>query len=195
MRNPVLPLLVIVGLTGCLAPPMYWAESIHGRVVDADSGAPVEGAVVVADWKLYGGGMGHGGHRDSLFVEETVTDSNGEFRFGKWGPKLRPLSGELDTAPWLVVFKAGYEHRFLPNEYDSNWFVRRSDWDRKTIELKHFAGTPDQRIHTLQLTWQLSEDAPQMLTEILRERADYYKYAPPMFDRIQSILSSKRSLP
>ena len=192
MRNPVLPLLAIVGLTGCLAPPMYWAESIHGRVVDADSGAPVEGAVVVADWKLYGGGMGHGGHRDSLFVEETVTDSNGEFRFGKWGPKLRPLSGELDTAPWLVVFKAGYEHRFLPNEYDSKWFVRRSDWDGRAIELRRFAGTAYQRVHILRLAWRLSENQPNMLTEILREKSDYYNYAPAMFDRIETILTSKR---
>src|SRR2546430_13313831 len=30
------------------------------------------------------------------------------------------------------------------------------------------------------------------ISEILREKADYYKYAPPMFDRIQNILSSKR---
>ena len=187
----MLPLLAIVGLTGCLAPPMYWAESIHGRVVDADSGAPVEGAVVVADWKLYGGGMGHGGHRDSLFVEETVTDSNGEFRFGKWGPKLRPLSGELDTAPWLVVFKAGYEHRFLPNEYDSNWFVRRSDWDRKTVELQRFVGTAEQRVERLVGVLSLSELQQRMLQEILAEEGSYARWpgeGPALFSHVRTLL-------
>ena len=31
-----------------------------------------------------------------------------------------------------------------------------------------------------------------MLTEILREKSDYYNYAPAMFDRIETILTSKR---
>ena len=172
MRNPVLPLLAIAGLTGCLAPPMYWAESIHGRIVDADSGAPVAGAVVVADWKLYGGGIGHGGHRDSLFVEETVSDSNGEFRFGKWGPKLRPLSGELDNAPWLVVFKAGYEYRFLPNENSSNGFGRRSDWNRHTLLLKRSFDSTNERTHILDLVLSVSELQPMLLNELLREEKE-----------------------
>src|SRR5207248_7620523 len=107
----LLSLPLLSSIFACaLAPPLYWAEQIHGRVVDSEKGTPIEGAVVLADWKLYGGGIGHGGHRNSLFVEETLTDRDGAFRFGKWGPKLRPATSALDNAPWLVVFKSGYEH-------------------------------------------------------------------------------------
>src|SRR5262245_1627300 len=98
---PAFVALAVALSSGVFAPPLYLREMIHGRVIDADTGQPIERAVVVADWKLYGGGIGHGGHRRSLFVEETVTDANGEFTFGKWGPKQRPAYAVLDTAPWL----------------------------------------------------------------------------------------------
>ncbi len=106
-----LAMLTMLALSGCVfAPPFYWAESIHGRVVDADTGEPIEEAVVVADWKLYGGGMGHGGHRNSLLVEETLSDTNGEFRFGKWGPKLRPAREEPVYRPWPGDGPAFFNH-------------------------------------------------------------------------------------
>src|ERR1051326_9360341 len=115
MRRAYGLLSLLLCTSACvLAPPLYWADEISGKVVDADTRAPIEGGGVLADWKLYRGGIGHGGHRDSLLVEETVTDGGGEFHFGKWGPRVRPMYAVLDTAPWLVVFKAGYEHQFLP---------------------------------------------------------------------------------
>jgi hypothetical protein len=181
---------LVAGLAGCaLAPPFYWAESIHGRVVDADTGQPIQGAAVVADWKLYGGGMGHGGHRSSMLVEETVTDSNGEFRFGKWGPKLRPYYGILDTAPWLVIFKSGYEQRFLPNDQDSNWIVRRSDWNGHQIELTVFRGTPQERLNHLDLALTNSDGRPVTLREILKEKPAYYRYGPAFFDNVERLLT------
>jgi hypothetical protein len=182
----------VFSTAGCaLAPPFYWAESIHARVVDAETGRPIEGAAVVADWKLYGGGMGHGGHRSSMIVEETLTDANGEFRFGKWGPKLRPYYGVLDTAPWLVVFKTEYQHRFLPNENDSNCIVRHSDWNGKAIDLSRFSGTAAQRIDQLDLVLSISERQPLMLEEILREEAAYRSTSDTgrlLFDHVKSLL-------
>ena len=184
-----LSLLLLCSVFACaFAPPLYWGEDIHGRVVDAENGAPIEGAVVLADWKLYGGGIGHGGHRNSLFVAEMLTNGNGEFSFGKWGPKLRPLSNALDNAPWLVVFKSGYEHRFLPNEHDSNWFVRRSDWDGKTIELKRFRGISKERLFQLDTVLMVSAFQPRMLGEILKEKDQYYSQDPTFFDHIATMV-------
>jgi len=162
--------MVTIAMTGCLAPPMYWAESIHGRVVDADTGAPIEGAVVVADWRLYGGGVGHGGHMDSLFVDGTKTDADGQFRFGKWGPKLRPFGTELDTAPWMVIFKRGYKYEYRQNEEDSCSFIRRSDWSGSTIALAPFRGTPKERVSNLDMVLSLSGLQPLLLREILAEK-------------------------
>jgi hypothetical protein len=169
-------------------PFFYWGEAIHGRVVDAESGEPIEGAVVLVDWKLYSGGMGHGGHRDPLFVQETVTDARGEFAFDKWGPIRRPLTGALDTAPWFVVFKSGYEHRFLLNEHHTNDSVRRSDWNEKTITLKRFKGDATKRVDVLSLVLSISELQPRLLKEILTEKALYYRADPRLFDHIENLL-------
>ncbi len=185
--------MLAVALSSCVfAPPLYWAEAIHARVIDAETGQPVEGAVVVADWKLYGGGIGHGGHRESLFVEETTTDGNGEFTFGKWGPKQRPAYAVLDTAPWLVIFKNGYQHRFLPNETDSNESVRRSDWDGRNIELRRFVGTPEQRVDMLRTVLSISELQPRVLGEIAKESRLYHPVAPAFFDHVEGLAAGRR---
>ena len=190
-----LPFLLAAALPACaFAPPLYWAQAIHARVVDADTGEPIEGAVVVADWKLYGGGIGHGGHRDSLLVEETVTDVNGEFTFGKWGPKLRPAYAALDTAPWLVIFKSGYQHRFLSNEFDGNGFVRRSDWNGRNVELRRFLGTPEQRVDGLRSVLSLSELQPRMLDEILKESRSYHHIAPAFFDHLDDLATRRQEV-
>ena len=194
MNTPTtVPFVLALALWSCVfAPPLYWAEAIHAHVIDAETGAPVEGAVVVADWKLYGGGIGHGGHRDSLLVEETTTDANGDFTFGKWGPKKRPAYAVLDTAPWLVIFKTGYQHRFLPNSADSNESVRRSDWNERNIELKRFVGTPEQRVDALRTVLSLSELQPLMLGEIAKEGRLYRRVAPAFFDHVQGLATERR---
>src|SRR3989442_12447607 len=88
-------------------PPMYSAEGIEAWVVDEDSGQPLEGGVVVANWELMGGL--HPDTVGQLMVMETVTDANGRFSFPAWGPKLRPPGGYLDSHdPALTLFKSGY---------------------------------------------------------------------------------------
>ncbi len=189
------PFVLALALSSCVfAPPLYWAEAIDGRVIDAETGAPVEGAVVVADWKLYGGGIGRGGHRESLFVEETATDASGEFTFGKWGPKKRPAYAVLDTAPWLVIFKAGYQHRFLPNSADSNEAVRRSDWNGRTVQLRLFSGTPEERLSTLRLVLSISERQPRTLREILADQGAHPSWpgeGPAFFEHVRSLLQRR----
>jgi hypothetical protein len=182
--------LVLIGLSTCVwAPPVYWGDAIHGRVVDADTGEPLEGVVVVADWKLLGGGYGHGGHLDSLVVQETVTGKNGEFALPEWGPKMRPSFTMLDKAPWLILFKSRYEHGALWNEQSSNGFVRRSDWDGQTVKLKRFSGTAQRRLEILNLVLSISALQPLALHEVLREKSLYYRLDPALFDHIQRLLN------
>jgi hypothetical protein len=186
----VILVLVLVGFSTCVwAPPVYWGEAIRGHVVDAETGEPLEGVVIVADWKLLAGGYGHGGHLDSLVVQETLTDKNGEFAFPQWGPKLRPSFMMLDKAPWLILFKSGFEHAALWNEQSSNGFVRRSDWDGHTVKLERFVGTAAKRIEMLRLVLSISALQPLALAEILRERSLYYQYAPALFDHMERLLN------
>src|SRR5437762_122484 len=90
------------------APPMYLAKEIHGQVVDAATGQPIERAVIVAQWILFVGGIGHGGHNQVLHVAEVVTDKDGNYVIPGWGPKPRLPLTELDNQdPKLLVFKSG----------------------------------------------------------------------------------------
>ena len=189
-------LLLATMLPSCVfAPPFYWAEAIHARVIDAETGQPIEGVVVVAVWKLYGGGFGHGGHHGALFVEETVTDANGEFAFGKWGPRRRPAYAALDTAPWLLLFKSGYQHRFLSNEADSNAALRRSDWTGGIVRLQRFVGTGAERVDALRTVLSLSELQPRLLKEIDKESEPYRRIAPACFDHVRRLATDSEVHP
>jgi hypothetical protein len=70
----------------------------RGKVVDLETGEPIEGAVVVAEWTLT--------HR-FCDAKETVTDKNGEFILPKGSCfSFWPFT-EMDPAR-VVVFKPGY---------------------------------------------------------------------------------------
>ena len=134
---------LILPLQGC-ATGSYSAESIEARVVDADTGQPVEGVVVDAFWLLSQGSFGGGGvPPPPLQILETVTDKNGHFKFPAWGPIPNRTSGTYfwGKDPLLIFFKRGYdmsghENRITgePNEDR----LRKSDWNRQTIKVGKF---------------------------------------------------------
>jgi hypothetical protein len=84
----------------------------EGRIVDADTGEPIEGVVVLATWSREypnAGGASHEYHD----AEETVTDENGEYIISGKGVKV--LSNVIP--PYLLIFKAGYS--YLGGSYES----------------------------------------------------------------------------
>jgi len=128
------------------APDDYVIEEIRGKVVDEDTGQPIEGAIVVAFWKTIQ-------PRLYLKVEESITDSNGEFFFQGWGPVKRPDKGCFwDEDPLLSIFKSRYytwkEHNNYYGEQGGSSEetlvnpipdrVRKSRYNNKTIKLRKF---------------------------------------------------------
>ena len=77
----------------------------EGRVIDADTGKPIEGVVVLGVWyKEY---PGPGGAISKYYnAMETVTDKNGEFKINGLGLLL--MSNVLPVH--VLIFKAGYEY-------------------------------------------------------------------------------------
>jgi hypothetical protein len=76
-----------------------------GRVIDADTRAPVEGVVVLGVWnteQITPGGAVHTFHD----ARETVTDKNGEFEIPGMGFMILSNVTPMD----VLIFKAGYEH-------------------------------------------------------------------------------------
>ena len=136
----------VYSLSACVTPITYSAEPMEAWIVDADTGKPIEGAVVVADWVLEGGI--HVDRVGDLKILETTTDKAGRFLFPSWGPiRHWGLSRLTYMDPELTIFKSGYEYRRLANPTTKEaiegkpYPVRRSQWSGKTIELKRFVGT------------------------------------------------------
>jgi hypothetical protein len=87
---------------------IYWDGPYFGKVVDADTGEPIEGASVAGVWEIENFILLLTSMYHFANAKETVTDADGEFTipltfaFTFW-----PMSG-LDKMD-LVVFKPGYD--------------------------------------------------------------------------------------
>ena len=121
----------------------YSAAPIEAWVVDAETGKPLEGVVVTANWQLKGGLEG-GNPVGQMMVMEAVTDQNGRFHFPAWGPTRNISDGRIkDAAPQLLLFKSGYRYLNLFNDIavtDRPGPSLKSDWNGKKIKMEKFKG-------------------------------------------------------
>lgn len=135
----VIALCLLANLGGCAT---FSAEPIAAQVVDADTGEPIEGVVVVAHWELHGGSFtGDALPCGVAGVEEAVTDQEGRFQLPGFGP-IRVSCDVQIWNPMLIFFKPGYEPYAVNNSAGAattnpleTVSVSRSDWDGKVITL------------------------------------------------------------
>ena len=119
---------LVLGLAGllpaCAATPASTEprSEIGGRVVDAVTGTPVEGAVVIATWwtelppnpaELILGLAGIGGHgaaeRCTAYVSESLTDRDGRFVIPGWSVANQWQPGRLTSySPSIRFVARGY---------------------------------------------------------------------------------------
>ena len=100
----MLNILLILITSSCVSAVRYDGP-YEGRVIDADTGEPIEGVVVLGVWnKEYptAGGAVHKFHD----ARETKTDENGEFSIQGMGVEILSNVIPMD----VLIFKAGYEH-------------------------------------------------------------------------------------
>lgn len=175
-----------------MPPSSYSAQAIRGIVIDASTGQPMDGVIIVAQWVLIEANVGGHTARRRLQVLETVTAQDGSYAFPAWGPIPNPLDINLpkgyiccflwDQDPALSYFKPGYRPLGLENTkpVDVAPAVRTSDWDGKRIELEPFKGSVEEwgkEIGFLQtdldwgnLDWHLY---PRMVLAIEEQRVRY----------------------
>ncbi len=131
--------------TACGGERTYTAEPIAARIVDADTGAPVEGVNVVAAWQAKGGLEG-GNIMGYVMVMEDVTNAKGEFSFPGWGPKKWRNGAIRDGAPLLILLKPGYEVSFVwEHKYGVEFAPSHlsASMNGKAISLKRHEGSLD----------------------------------------------------
>jgi len=99
-------------------PEFYTSERIDATVVDADSGQPVAGAIVVAIWRQVDARVES--WAPSLFgVSEVETGTDGRFTIHRWGPRMASPEAFIDKrSPELWVLKEGYRVGFFDNTGD-----------------------------------------------------------------------------
>ena len=130
-------------------PLMYSAKPIQGILVDAQTGEPLMGVIVVAQWIMHEPGKGSWRR---LHVFETTTDSRGNYLIPGWGPKRNtwyPWTRLRDADPTLNFFKPGYVPLGVRNRWERNESGRFSEWDGKMIKLQKFTGTDEDWIREL----------------------------------------------
>ena len=178
-------LALLIGLGMLLAaevegpPPLtYSAKPVQGILVDAQTGEPLMGVIVVAQWIMHEPGKGSWRR---LHVFETTTDSRGNYLIPGWGPKRNawyPWGRLRDRDPEISFFKRGYSPFTIQNRWDRNESMRFSEWDEKTIKLQKFTGTLEEWARELgflqtSLAWGDVMDwrnVPKMTLAILQER-------------------------
>ena len=87
---------------------LYHDKAIKGQVIEADTGNPIEGALVIALWKLTDiVGEGPGGYAKIIVTE---TDKEGRFEIPPW-INFKPWKLIYTTnnlSPYTAIFKPGY---------------------------------------------------------------------------------------
>lgn len=88
----------------------YSSADVEGRIVDEETGEPIEGAVVVGIWQLESQGFEHY-YGDAIHVVESVTDAEGRYRLEGFALKwVGHLGGRLmDRDPKFSVYAVGYQ--------------------------------------------------------------------------------------
>lgn len=124
-----------IGNRGETAPLLCRGKEIQGQIVDAVTGQPIAGAIVVIHWEIHSESMVNPGNV-RLHISEAFTDENGQYILPEWR-KLRPPLTSLSLTPTLTILKSGYRPHIASNDilaYPSA--VPASDWHRKTITLE-----------------------------------------------------------
>lgn len=101
-------LVVLIHLSGCAI--VYSSADVEGRIVDADTGEPVEGAVVIGIWQLESYPIHNHFMEDIIHVSESVSDVDGHYRVEGFTLKfVGHKSGSLyEHDPLILVFVEGY---------------------------------------------------------------------------------------
>lgn len=105
----------VISLTACSV--TYQFAPIEAWVVDAETGQPIEGAVVTANWELVKGGLDGPRYYGQLEVKETVTDASGRFYFDGFSKEDSSGAELRESDPQILIFKAGYKFERFTNDY------------------------------------------------------------------------------
>jgi hypothetical protein len=96
-------IIVVAPMSGCF---IYHEPAFKGTILDINTKQPIEGAVVVVEYRKEFMGVGAGSISSTINVRETLTDKEGNFRIPSYTTLIAPLS--LQDKSIFIIFKPGY---------------------------------------------------------------------------------------
>jgi len=131
---------------------MFGTFTYRGKVVDADTLQPIQGAVVVAEWYKCWPGIGAGELCDFSMAKEALTDANGEWSItGPKGNRKPSLARQVfgfviswNRPPEIRIFKLGYFRLYQMPGYFVAWPYVDKDKDLEGIVLIRMGKTKEE---------------------------------------------------
>jgi len=84
---------------------IYHKPEFKGKVIDAETKAPIEGAAISVYYKVLYYDIGGGGTR-VIHTKETLTDENGEFVIPSYTTLMLPFNTSANAD--FIIYKPGY---------------------------------------------------------------------------------------
>lgn len=111
-------------------------QSLSGVVTDAETGKPIEGAIVTASW-VGVVSLIVDSQTQCYWAEGTTTDKNGEFHFSRWW-SLKGWAPMSKRRVSVYAYKSGYHPRHSPrfDVFDIPMEKNRDSYDKRFAELK-----------------------------------------------------------
>ena len=129
MQKKYIILIAIVAVLGVFGVTTSFLKSISGTVIDAETGKPVEGTAVLAEWTRRSGIGDY--HTVSVRATNTVTDKEGKFHM------LGPLHPFVDP-PDVTIYKKGYVAWNNKRIFSDYRHRQKSEDMYQAIKLEHF---------------------------------------------------------
>ena len=147
MRRLAARLFCALALLSASCTLMVSGCEMNGRVVDSETGAPVPGALVIAQWSGDVGGPVQSSHV-CFHLEVATTDVEGRYHIPSWA--RRPVTDweggffgvrNVEVARW--TYRAGYKHlKYDPNDSTVILMARSHDMITERLNDLAHSGTP-----------------------------------------------------
>jgi hypothetical protein len=129
--------IMVLSIVSAACSPCGYDGPYKGRVIDAETGTPIEGVVALGVWykELPSPGGTVGSYYDA---QETVTDKNGDFEIKGQGLQILSTVSGMN----ILVFKAGYQYigpgLWYSLKFDGGLLRNKAKWekDRAIIPIK-----------------------------------------------------------
>lgn len=177
IKTILIMILMSLSVSGCSAN----SKSISGTVIDAETGKPIEGAVVFVEWSKSKAKWTGLGYTETYKTVEKVTDKTGKFKvFGVISPFVNP--------PTIVVYKKGYVA--WRNDYIFPLNEKRQDFRLENgyvIRLEYFKNNYSHSKHIFFFQSDLSLNSSAKLYQA-------YEWENPLASREEELLREKRKI-